>query len=203
LTNGMKNKSVFKYRFKFLNFTCDFKTKLTLMMLKKFFLSVLLIHTFLWAQSTSQLFNQRKVTALVYSTFIPGAGQFYLGHKVKGVFFTLATFGSLVTTIVSQNNLVGGNERLENLELQYLNTMNWERADQLWQEMLQVKADIDKDYKRRNLFLGVTVGIWVANIIDVLFFTSDKGSGDIFGSIPEVRVSGAREGFMITAKFNF
>jgi TM2 domain-containing membrane protein YozV len=199
----MKNKSVFKYRFKFLNFTCDFKTKLTLMMLKKFFLPVLLIHTFLWGQSTSQLFNQRKVTALVYSTFIPGAGQFYLGHKVKGVFFTLATFGSLVTTIVSQNNLVGGNERLENLELQYLNTMNWERADQLWQEMLQVKADIDKDYKRRNLFLGVTVGIWVANIIDVLFFTPDKGSGDIFGSIPEVRVSGAREGFMITAKFNF
>jgi hypothetical protein len=199
----MKNKSVFKYRFKFLNFTCDFKTKLTLMMLKKFFLLVLLIHTFLWGQSTSQLFNQRKVTALVYSTFIPGAGQFYLGHKVKGVFFTLATFGSLVTTIVSQNNLVGGNERLENLELQYLNTMNWERADQLWQEMLQVKADIDKDYKRRNLFLGVTVGIWVANIIDVLFFTPDKGSGDIFGAIPEVRVSGAREGFMITAKFNF
>jgi TM2 domain-containing membrane protein YozV len=199
----MKNKSVFKYRFKFLNFTCDFKTKLTLMMLKKFFLPVLLIHTFLWGQSTSQLFNQRKVTALVYSTFIPGAGQFYLGHKVKGVFFTLATFGSLVTTIVSQNNLVGGNERLENLELQYLNTMNWERADQLWQEMLQVKADIDKDYKRRNLFLGVTVGIWVANIIDVLFFTPDKGSGDIFGAIPEVRVSGAREGFMITAKFNF
>jgi TM2 domain-containing membrane protein YozV len=199
----VKNKSVFKYRFKFLNFICDFKTKLTLMMLKKFFLPVLLIHTFLWGQSTSQLFNQRKVTALVYSTFIPGAGQFYLGHKVKGVFFTLATFGSLVTTIVSQNNLVGGNERLENLELQYLNTMNWERADQLWQEMLQVKADIDKDYKRRNLFLGVTVGIWVANIIDVLFFTSDKGSGDIFGSIPEVRVSGAREGFMITAKFNF
>jgi TM2 domain-containing membrane protein YozV len=203
LTNGVKNKSVFKYRFKFLNFTCDFKTKLTLMMLKKFFLPVLLIHTFLWGQSTSQLFNQRKVTALVYSTFIPGAGQFYLGHKVKGVFFTLATFGSLVTTIVSQNNLVGGNERLENLELQYLNTMNWERADQLWQEMLQVKADIDKDYKRRNLFLGVTVGIWVANIIDVLFFTPDKGSGDIFGAIPEVRVSGAREGFMITAKFNF
>jgi TM2 domain-containing membrane protein YozV len=199
----VKNKSVFKYRFKFLNFTCDFKTKLTLMMLKKFFLPVLLIHTFLWGQSTSQLFNQRKVTALVYSTFIPGAGQFYLGHKVKGVFFTLATFGSLVTTIVSQNNLVGGNERLENLELQYLNTMNWERADQLWQEMLQVKADIGKDYERRNLFLGVTVGIWVANIIDVLFFTSDKGSGDIFGSIPEVRVSGAREGFMITAKFNF
>jgi TM2 domain-containing membrane protein YozV len=203
LTNGVKNKSVFKYRFKFLNFICDFKTKLTLMMLKKFFLPVLLIHTFLWGQSTSQLFNQRKVTALVYSTFIPGAGQFYLGHKVKGVFFTLATFGSLVTTIVSQNNLVGGNERLENLELQYLNTMNWERADQLWQEMLQVKADIDKDYKRRNLFLGVTVGIWVANIIDVLFFTPDKGSGDIFGAIPEVRVSGAREGFMITAKFNF
>jgi TM2 domain-containing membrane protein YozV len=199
----VKNKSVFKYRFKFLNFICDFKTKLTLTMLKKFFLPVLLIHTFLWGQSTSQLFNQRKVTALVYSTFIPGAGQFYLGHKVKGVFFTLATFGSLVTTIVSQNNLVGGNERLENLELQYLNTMNWERADQLWQEMLQVKADIDKDYKRRNLFLGVTVGIWVANIIDVLFFTPDKGSGDIFGSIPEVRVSGAREGFMITAKFNF
>jgi len=173
------------------------------MMLKKLFLFILLIHALLWGQNSSHLFNQKKVTALVYSTFIPGAGQFYLGHKLKGVFFTLTAFGSLVTTIVSQNNLVGGNERLENLEMQYLNTMNWERADQLWQEMLQVKADIDKDYKRRNLFLGVTAGIWVVNIIDVLFFTSDKGSGDIFGFVPGVQVLCDKERFMITAKFNF
>ncbi len=127
------------------------------------------------------LLSKRKLTALVYSTFIPGAGQFYLGHKFKGAIFTLSAFGSLVTTIVSHNNLVGGNERLENLEIQYQSTMNWEKAEQIWQEMLQVKSDIDKDYKRRNLFLGVTIGIWIANIIDVLFFTSDKGSRDIFG----------------------
>ncbi|WP_176697008.1 hypothetical protein [Candidatus Kryptonium thompsonii] len=98
----------------------------------------------------------------------------------------------------------GGNERLENLEMQYVSTMNWERAEQIWQEMVRVKSDIDKDYKRRNLFLGITAGIWVANIIDVLFFTSDKGAGDIFGynkSLFEIK-SGNKE-IMLTVKLNF
>jgi len=160
-------------------------------MLKRLLLSIVFIQSLLLAQfnyenrtlnqSSNGIFSKRKLTALTYSTFIPGAGQFYLGYKLKGAIFTLSAFGSLVTTIVSHNNLIGGNERLENLEIQYQSTLNWEKAEQIWQEMLQVKSDIDKDYKRRNLFLGITIGVWVANIIDVLFFTSDKGAGDIFG----------------------
>lgn len=160
-------------------------------MLKRLLLSIVFIQSLLLAQfnyenrtldqSSNGIFSKRKLTALTYSTFIPGAGQFYLGYKLKGAIFTLSAFGSLVTTIVSHNNLIGGNERLENLEIQYQSTLNWEKAEQIWQEMLQVKSDIDKDYKRRNLFLGITIGVWVANIIDVLFFTSDKGTGDIFG----------------------
>lgn len=182
-------------------------------MIKRTLTLLVLIPTLLLAQFKSQnneslkndeFISKRKLTALTYSTFIPGAGQFYLGHKIKGAFFTLTTFGSLVVTIVSQNNLVGGNERLENLEMQYMSTMNWEKAEQIWQEMVRVKSDIDKDYKRRNLFLGITAGIWIANIIDVLFFTSDKGTGDIFGynkSLLEIK--SRNKEVMLTVKLNF
>ncbi|CUS82192.1 DUF5683 domain-containing protein [Candidatus Kryptobacter tengchongensis] len=173
-------------------------------MLKRILLLVIFAQSLLLAQSKDSFISKRKLTALTYSTFIPGAGQFYLGHKLKGAVFTLTAFSSLVVTIVSQNNLVGGNERLENLEIQYQSTMNWEKAEQIWQEMLQVKSDIDRDYKRRNLFLGITAGIWVANIIDVLFFTSDKGSGDIFGeSASFIGIESKNGNFMISAKFKF
>ncbi len=161
-------------------------------MFKRIFLAIILIQSlslaqfnyknnFLNLRDDNGLLSKRKLTALTYSTFIPGAGQFYLGHKLKGAIFTLVAFGSLTTTIISHNNLVGANERLENLEIQYQSTLNWEKAEQIWQEMLQVKSDADRDYKRRNLFLKITIGVWIANIIDVLFFTSDKGAGDIFG----------------------
>ncbi len=181
-------------------------------MLKKIFLVVLLIQSFSLAQFNHKnnflnlkddkgFLSERKLTALTYSTFIPGAGQFYLGHKLKGVIFTLAAFGSLTTTIVSHNNLVGANERLENLEIQYKSTLNWEKAEQIWQEMLQVKSDADRDYKRRNLFLKITVGVWIANIVDVLFFTSDKGAGDIFGfNGTKIEVEKINNGFAISTK---
>ena len=179
---------------------------------KRFLFLLLLVNSLLYAQSenfqSENFFQQkndftskRKITALIYSTFIPGAGQFYLGHKLKGAIFTLTAFGSLVTTIVSENNLIGGNERLENLEIQYQSTMNWEKAEQIWQEMLQVKADIDRDYKRRNLFLGITVGIWIANIIDVLFFTPDKGAGDIFGD-STLWIENIKGTFLISTKID-
>ncbi len=182
-------------------------------MLKRTLIVLLLGHTFLLAQFENyqtekitsdpirDLKSKRKITALIYSTFIPGAGQFYLGHKLKGAIFTISAFGSLVTAIVSENNLVGGNERLENLEIQYQSTMNWEKADQIWQEMLQVKSDIDKDYKRRNLFIGITAGIWLANIIDVLFFTPDKGAGDIFGD-STLWIENKNGNLLISAKIN-
>lgn len=174
-------------------------------MLKKILLLIVFAQAMVFSQSSNESFiSKRKLTALTYSVFIPGAGQFYLGHKIKGAVFTLTTFGSLITAVVSQNNLVGGNERLENLEIQYQSTMNWERAEQIWQEMLQVKAGIDRDYKRRNLFLGITAGLWAVNIIDVLFFTTDKGSGDIFGeNTPFIGVENRGGKFMISAKFKF
>lgn len=181
-------------------------------MLKKIFLAIILIQSLSLAQLNYQnnflklkdddgFLSKRKLTALTYSTFIPGAGQFYLGHKLKGAIFTLVAFGSLTTTIVSHNNLISESERLENLEIQYQSTLNWEKAEQIWQEMLQVKSDADRDYKLRNLFLKITIGVWVANIIDVLFFTSDKGAGDIFGfNSTTIGVEKIDNGFAISTK---
>lgn len=181
-------------------------------MIKRIFLGVILIQSLSMAQFNRQsnslnfkegngFLSKRKLTALTYSTFIPGAGQFYLGHKFKGVIFTLVAFGSLTTTIVSHNNLIGENERLENLEIQYQSTLNWEKAEQIWQEMLRVKSDADKDYRRRNLFLKITIGVWVVNIIDVLFFTPDKGAGDIFGfNGSTIRIEKIGNGLAISTK---
>jgi len=124
----------------------------------------------------------RKVTALILSAFVPGTGQTYLGNTPKGALITLVTFGCAVTVALSHNNFIAGNERLESLEVDYRNATNYKNADRIWNTMVNVKNDLDKDYNRRNLFLGITAGLWVLNIVDVIFLTEDQGEKP-FGSL--------------------
>jgi TM2 domain-containing membrane protein YozV len=124
----------------------------------------------------------RKVTALILSSFVPGTGQSYLGNTTKGALITLAAFGSVLTAALSHNNFIAGNERLESLEVDYRNATNYRNADRIWNTMVNVKRDLDKDHDRRNLFVGVSAGLWVLNIVDVIFLTDDLGERP-FGSL--------------------
>jgi hypothetical protein len=118
----------------------------------------------------------RKITGLFYSIFVPGTGQFYLGHEIKGATFTILSAGCLITAIISQNNLVAMNERLESLETDYSKANTYTKANEIWDKMLQAKQDADDHSKRKNLFFGIYAGVWALNIFDYLFLSPDKGS---------------------------
>jgi TM2 domain-containing membrane protein YozV len=120
-------------------------------------------------------FTGRRVTAVILSTIIPGTGQTYLGDKAKGAAITLLTFGSVLTAVLSQNNLVARNERIQSLEYEYNKTASYDKADRIYRQMLEARDDAESDYKRRNLFTGISIGLWVVNMVDVILFTADSG----------------------------
>jgi len=132
------------------------------------------VQTLALQQREAQLAS-RRTTALLYSLAMPGSGQTMLGHPYKGVAFTLAAFGSLLTAVISHNNFIASNERLDALEFQYANATNWVSANTLYNDMIGVEQKLKLDRNRRNIFLAITAVIWTANVVDVLYNTEDQG----------------------------
>lgn len=118
---------------------------------------------------------ERRVVSTVLSVLIPGSGQTYLGYTEKGAAFTLGTIACALVTGLSENNIVGRNERINELKAQYQIATNYVGADTIWTKMVSTKTLLDDNVKRRDLFLKLTVALWVANIVDVIFFSGDKG----------------------------
>jgi hypothetical protein len=134
------------------------------------------------ASSESSLLDSRKDKAIIFSALIPGSGQTFLGNTWKGVGFTLAFYGSAITAFLANNNKVAREERITVLTQEYKAAGNFNDADLIWNEILLEKDKRDNDYKRRQIFSYSALGVWVLNLIDIIFFTDDKG-GDEFSSI--------------------
>ena len=119
--------------------------------------------------------SERRVVSTVLSVLIPGSGQTYLGHSEKGAAFTLGTIACALMAGLSENNIIGRNERITELKAQYQIATNYIGADTLWSKMVSTKDLLDQNVKRRDLFLKLTVAFWVANVVDIVFFSDDKG----------------------------
>lgn len=131
---------------------------------------------------TKNLFSGRKQTALLYSIVVPGSGQTMLGSPYKGFGFTILGFGSALTTLISHNNFVASNERLDALEFQYRNSTTWESSDAIFRSLNETYTKMNNYKKMRNTFAVISVVVWTLNIADVIFFTEDEGES-VFSKI--------------------
>jgi hypothetical protein len=123
----------------------------------------------------TRTWTDRKIVGTILSVLIPGSGQSYLGHTEKGAAFTVATLACGLVTGLSENNIIGRNERIIELKAQYRIATNWIGADSLWTKMLDTKVLLDDNVRRRDLFLKLTAAFWIANIVDIVLFSDDKG----------------------------
>ncbi|HXG39062.1 MAG TPA: DUF5683 domain-containing protein [Bacteroidota bacterium] len=158
--------------------------------------------------SQQEEWTKRKITAVILSALIPGSGQTYLGHTEKGAALTIGTFGSALIAGLSENNVVGRNERLDELKAQYLIAPNYVTADQVWNQMVETKSILDREARRRDLFLKIAIGLWVANMVDIILFTDDRGEKPFGARATEPRATVAlvpdlREGIqaVLTVRF--
>lgn len=121
----------------------------------------------------------RKITATILSALVPGSGQTYLGEHIKGVFITLAFYGTAVTAIISHNNFLAREDRINMLTRSYLQENEYIKADQIWLEIKDEENNRKFDDQRRKMFAYSAMGVWIINMIDVVFLSEDKG-GDVF-----------------------
>ncbi|MDD5223964.1 MAG: hypothetical protein PHE84_08225 [bacterium] len=87
-------------------------------------------------------------------SIIPGWGQFYTGHNAKGGLFLGGAVASLTLTLLYAKNAYTAED--------YYNQASPYEKKAKYDEM---KTDITI----RNVFAGVTVGIWAVNLIDAYF----------------------------------
>lgn len=120
-------------------------------------------------------FTPRKIRALIFSTFIPGSGQTYIGDELKGMAISLAFYGTALAAVIAHNNAQGREDRIKVLTQEYVTKGNYSDADKVWQEILTEKSNRDTDYDRRAIFTWTTAAVWVYNVLDVIFLTEDQG----------------------------
>lgn len=123
-------------------------------------------------------FTPRKIKSLIFSTIIPGSGQTYLGSELKGMGISLAFYGTALSAIIAHNNAQGREDRIKVLTQEYNTKGNFNDAEKVWKTLLDEKANRDNDYDRRSLFSWLAAGVWVYNIVDVIFLTDDQGENE-------------------------
>lgn len=127
-------------------------------------------------------FSGRRGTATLSSLFIPGSGQTMLGSPYKGVSFTVLAFGTALTSVISHNNFVASNERLDALEFQYTTSTTWVVSNSLYSSMNEVYTKMNRYKRTRNAFAVIAAVVWSANLADVMFNTPDEGES-VFSSV--------------------
>ncbi|HEY4754948.1 MAG TPA: DUF5683 domain-containing protein [Ignavibacteriaceae bacterium] len=123
-------------------------------------------------------FTPRKTKALVLSFLVPGSGQTYLGDELKGMGISLAFYGTALSAIIAHNNAQGREDRIKVLTQDYNTKGNYNDAEKVWQTILGEKENRDNDYDRRSIFTWLAVGVWLYNIVDVIFLTGDQGENE-------------------------
>jgi hypothetical protein len=105
--------------------------------------------------------QEKKAKAVSIAMFIPGIYQLKSGRYLKGTLLLGSFAGCIAGTAINNNK---GNDRYE----QYLRSTNAE-------EIVQLREQTEKSFKKRNLFMIGIAAVWLAHIVDLKFFKSKKG----------------------------
>jgi hypothetical protein len=122
------------------------------------------------------LSRKSEIRALGRSILVPGWGQVYEGSRGKGVLMMSAA-------AVAGAGLIWTHELYRDRVDQFDQARTaFEQADQLGAQWDKLRADLDRAsqradraYERRKLALGVTAGVYLLSVVDLLVFSSAQG----------------------------
>lgn len=114
---------------------------------------------------------KERSTALKYSSFLPGTGQFYAENKRKSAVFFLASAGLVALCYNSYDAYQVEEPLVSQYKLGYQNASNPDEIDQRW-NIYQNQVNTVNDLQTQLMLYGGTLAVtWIVNIIDAYFFS--------------------------------
>jgi len=129
-----------------------------------------------------QLKMKSNSKAFVRSLFMPGLGQDYLEKPVKAKLFLILESGAIAGAYVfnrQYNDVV----KDYNIIKEYYSTANDQTDIDNYYNLMETKyKEIESAGKKRNIFIGIAVGVWLWNLADAALFGPATDDSQIFGT---------------------
>ncbi len=117
-----------------------------------------------------------KNQAIAMSAIFPGLGQMALGYKIKGLVLFAGELTSFVVSINVNENYRTLKSRHSQTAERYLalrQGARFEEALEMWEDIQDMEDDLDHYHKIRQV-IYLSAGIYLYNLIDILFFSSTE-----------------------------
>lgn len=145
---------------------------------------------------TVNLEPKNRLLSSIYSSVLPGSGQIYAGQMLKGVIIGVGTVGSLAATFYLKDQYKQNKEQYFDDKEIYEMNIDRDKMDQYYGTMIDSYDKMESSYNTMRITAGITVAVWVYNIIDSYIFFPDQ-SGVRLGGMSNNNISS----LSITLKF--
>ena len=120
-----------------------------------------------------------KNSALLYSTLLPGSGQYYAGNKTKGITLSVLTLGSAVSGFFVYGNYLDKRDQYLKDKSAYVNNTDLGQMVSLKQAMNKSYSSADDAKQVSQVVWGVSAAIWIYNIVDSYLFFPEQSRIDV------------------------
>lgn len=118
-----------------------------------------------------KLIPKTRFKAGIRSTVFPGWGQIYSERKTFGVLLNVAQLGAALGTLIAEKNYNDAVDDYKKALTNYeQNKKIYHLRDKYLDVALNKEKNADEAYNDRQIWLYVTGGLWIYNILDAIFF---------------------------------
>jgi len=110
-----------------------------------------------------------KKKALLLSALYPGLGQWYSEKPTKALLMNIIALGSISTSLITNNTISDYNDEYESLQSKYRNSTSEAEINSAYKKMKDKYNELEKMQTIRNIFIGLSVSVYIASIIDAYF----------------------------------
>lgn len=115
-----------------------------------------------------------KKRALKYSA-VPGLSQFYKRQGSKALIFSTASILAATYTLNHQSKFIKADNKLRNYRRLYRGEFDPSLALEYGNQIEKYSELSEDHYRKRNIGLGVSIGVYVLNILDGFLSEPDRG----------------------------
>ena len=135
--------------------------------------------------------------AILLSLGFPGLGQVSSGYKWKGTGLLALGVASLAFGITAHANYKTRLTEFNNQKIEYEALErggSYAAAAEKWKGLVNTRDDLDRLHLIRWVEAAASMGIYIYNVVDILYLSTGSSEGEAFRTEPSLRLVLAQEG---------